>query len=421
MIPLIVVAATLFGYGLLSRRLSSTVVTGPMVFVAVGLILGPGVTDAVGLEVHSDLVQALLEGTLVIVLFTDAAVIDVRAVRRHLALPTRLLTIGLILTIAAGVLLAQLLFGELGFWGAAVIAITLAPTDAALGQAVVMNRDVPVAIRQGLTVESGLNDGVAVPLVSVAIAGVAGEITSVGSFATVFLQEIGIATVVGIGVGFVGAWLVTIFYERGWMTRTWRQISVPVLAIVGFAIATPLQGSGFIAAFVGGLVFGSIVRSRYHDICTFSEAISYLMTMISFLVFGIAILGPAVDTITWTITLYAFASLTVVRMVPVAIALIGAKFSWPTIAFAGWFGPRGLASLVFAGTVVAELDLVGTELTVTVIAATVGLSVLLHGLTSGPLASAYGRWVAGMMGDDPEAAEMGAEAPVRVRMQFPHD
>lgn len=417
MIGAIGIVVLVLGYALASRWLSKTPITGPMVFVLAGVLLGPGVFDTVDVQVSSELIQVLLEGTLVVVLFTDSAVIDIAAVRRHLTLPGRLLSVGLILTIAAGVLLADAMFGELGFWGAAVVAITLAPTDAALGQAVVTNRAVPGPIRQGLSVESGLNDGIAVPLLAVALAGTIGELQTVGEFLVVFAQQIGFAVLVGVAIGYLGARLMVLCSERGFMSEEWRQIAVPTVAVLCYLVATGLGGSGFIAAFVGGMVFGGQVRKLYPNVTRFSESLSYLMTMISFLVFGLVVLGPALSLLTWTIVTYAVLSLTVVRMIPVALSLIGAKLSAPTIAYVGWFGPRGLASLVFAGTIVAETDPVANQLTLTIIAATVGLSVLLHGLTAWPLSRAYGRWASEMDTSESEAGEMAPMAPVRVRMR----
>jgi NhaP-type Na+/H+ or K+/H+ antiporter len=411
------IVVLVLGYALASRWLSKTPVTGPMVFVLAGVLLGPGVFDIVKIEVSSELIQVLLEGTLIVVLFTDSAVIDIAAVRRHLTLPGRLLSVGMILTIAAGVLLADAMFGELGFWGAAVVAITLAPTDAALGQAVVTNRAVPGPIRQGLSVESGLNDGIAVPLLAVALAGTIGELQTVGEFLVVFAQQIGFAVLVGVAIGYLGAKLMVLCSERGFMSEEWRQIAVPTVAVLCYLAAAGLGGSGFIAAFVGGMVFGGHVRKPYPTVTRFSESLAYLMTMISFLVFGLVVLGPALSLLTWPIVIYAVLSLSVVRMVPVAISLIGAKLSFPTILYVGWFGPRGLASLVFAGTIVAETDPVANQLTLTIIAATVGLSVLLHGLTAWPLSRAYGRWASAMDVSKSEAGEMAPMAPVRVRMR----
>lgn len=417
----IAVILVLIGYALFSRWLAKTPITGPMIFVVAGVLLSSAVFDVVKIGVSSELIQVLLEGTLVVVLFTDSAVIDIAAVRKHLTLPGRLLGVGLILTIAAGLMLADLMFGELGFWGAAVVAITLAPTDAALGQAVVTNKAVPGTVRQGLSVESGLNDGIAVPLLAVALAGTVGEMQTIGEFAVVFAQQIGIAVLVGVAVGYIGGRLLAACFDRQLMSHTWRQIAVPTLAVLCYLVASGLSGSGFIAAFVGGMVFGRIVREEYEDITEFSESLSHLLTMMSFLVFGIVVLGPALSLVTMPIVVYAVLSLTVVRMIPVALSLIGANLSFPTIAYVGWFGPRGLASLVFAGTIVAETDPVANRLTLTIIAATVGLSVILHGLTAWPLSHAYGRWASGMDESDSDAGEMQPMAPVRVRMRMTED
>lgn len=388
-----------------------------MLFVVTGLVVGPEALDILAISLESEVIQVLLELSLVIILFTDAAIIDIRTVRQNLSMPTRLLTVGLIGTIALGIVVAQWLFGELGFWGAAVMAITLAPTDAALGQAVVTNSRVPVPVRLSLSVESGLNDGIAVPLLSIAIAGIAGEMVDGTGIATLFLQEIGIAVVVGVSIGLVGGWLVSKAFDAGWMSREWRQVAVPLLAVLCYFVAQPLHGSGFIAAFVGGLAFGFLVRKRYPGICTLSEATAYLLTMLSFFIFGAVILAPNLGQITLEVVIYAVASLTVVRMIPVAVAMIGSDFVWPTIAFLGWFGPRGIASLVFVGTVVAEVEEGSTEIIMTVVATTVGLSVLLHGLSAWPLSNIYGRWFESMEDEESMAEMMDVdELPLPVRL-----
>ncbi|KAA3635422.1 MAG: sodium:proton antiporter [Armatimonadetes bacterium] len=409
-----ILVGVILAYALFSKFLAKTPITGPIIFVLFGVLAGPEALDFITIDLTSDVIQVILEATLVIILFTDAAVIDVAAARRQLTIPSRLLTIGMIGTIAAGIALAAAMFGELGFWGAAVVAVTLTPTDAALGQAVVTNDMVPSPVRQGLSVESGLNDGIAVPFLAIAIAGASGEMTSGTGFLQLFLEEIGIAIVVGLTVGYVGGKLIALCSERGWMSREWRQTSVPIVALLCYLVATPLNGSGFIAAFVAGLAFGRLVRDPYPDICTLSESTSYLMTMLSFFLFGALILGPRITNITWEVMLYAIASLTIVRMIPVGIAMIGSRFTFRTVLFLGWFGPRGIASLVFAGTVVAEYDPVSTEITLTIVSATVALSVLLHGLSAWPLSNMYGSWAAAMDAES-DRGEMREVEEIRVR------
>ena len=422
MAGVVLLVAFVIGYALVSKFLSTTPLTGPILFTAFGLLAGPEALDVVTVELSSEVVQWLLEVTLVVILFTDAAIIDVRAVARNLFVPARLLTLGLLLTMAAGIAMSYVLFGDIGFWGAAVIAIVLAPTDAALGQAVVTNERVPQVIRQGLSVESGLNDGVVVPFLAIALAGAAGEMQTIAGIATVFFQEIGIALIVGLAIGWIGGKLMVASYERGWMTREWRQVSVPLLAALCFLIADPLHGSGFMAAFVGGLTFGHIVRERYADICTFSEAIAYLLTMLSFFLFGAVLLGPVTSAITWQVVVYAMASLSIVRMVPVAAALVGSKLARPTVAYVGWFGPRGIASLVFVGTVVVEAEPEAGATILTVVATTVGLSVLLHGLSAWPLSNLYANWYQRSQESEDEMMEAfeSEHIPVRSRVTASH-
>lgn len=386
------------GYALTSRLLGRSSVTGPMLFAGVGLfigvdLLGAGLTiEQFAVQVDSHVIQTLLEATLVIILFSDAVMIDYRAVRREAFLPGRLLGIGLPLTIVAGTLAALVLFPDLGFWGAAVIAIVLAPTDAALGQAVVANKEVPAMVRQGLGVESGLNDGIAVPFLTIAVAAAASEMQTAAGIASVFIEEIGFAIIVGLLVGAAGGFLAKKTSDLGWTAREGRQVLVVFLAILSFGVADGIGGSGFIAAFVGGLAFGTSVRKSYPEICHFSEGLAHLLTMLSFFVFGALILGPVTELITWRTIAYAVLSLTVVRMIPVFLALIGTGLRFPTQSFIGWFGPRGLASLVFIGTVVIDAAPVGSSEIVAVGSVTVGLSVLLHGITAWPASVRYARW-----------------------------
>ena len=395
---LALIVALFLGYALVSRRLEHSPVTGPMIFTGAGvlaalILVKQGASiGTLALDVRDDAIQILLEMTLVIILFSDAVLIDTRAIRKEAFLPGRLLGIGLPMTIVFGTIAAMLIVPGLGFWPAAVVAVILAPTDAALGQAVVSNERVPGLIRQGLGVESGLNDGIAVPFLTIAVAGAANEMQNSAEIVQVFVEEIGLAVVIGVVVGWLGAVAVRYAYEHGWMTRGWRQVSVVALAMLCFALADPIGGSGFIAAFVGGLVFGAKVRREYPDVCEFSEGVAHVMTMFAFLVFGVFILAPALGVVTWQIVLYAVLSLTIVRMVPVALSLIGTGLAWPTQLYIGWFGPRGLASLVFMGTVVVGADADQAAAILAVGATTVGLSVLLHGLSAWPASARYADW-----------------------------
>lgn len=381
-----------FGYALISRRLTTTMITGPIIFTLLGVIFATGFAQVITLELDSSLVQILLEGTLLIVLFSDAAAIDVRKARREASLSGRLLGIGLPLTVISGTLAALVFFDTLTFWEAAVVAVVLTPTDAALGKSIISNRSVPSVVRQAINVESGLNDGAVVPFLAITIAGALGEMQSGSDIVSVFVGEIGWAILAGVIVGWIGAKAILFAGKREWMSDTWRLIAALLLAIAAFAVASPLGGSGFLAAFVAGLTFGSIVRSTYPHISEFSEGTAELLTMVAFFVFGALILVPSFPLITWPMVGFALVVLTSGRMIPVAISMIGTRLKAPTVLYLGWFGPRGLASLIFAGTVVAEGDPQDAPIVLAIVATVVVMSVVLHGVSAVPLSKAYGRW-----------------------------
>ena len=391
---LAIVALALLGVAAVSRRLSGTPVTAAMLFVAIGLLVGPKVLDEIDLESSSSAVRTLAEATLALVLFCDASRIDLRQLRRAIGVPLRLLGIGLPLTIAIGAAAAAVVFAQLSITEAVILAIVLAPTDAALGQAVVTEPRVPQRIRQGLNVESGLNDGICVPLlfVAVAVADVDSEISGGRSPATLLLEEIGYGLIAGAAAGLLIAAIVIQAGRRDLIAPAWRQVIPVAGALLAYGTAVALHGSGFIAAFVAGMVFRGVLRRDPGDLNEFSEEVGGVLNGVTFVLFGAILLGPALGELSWELALYAVLSLTFVRMVPVAIAMLGSHARPPTLGFLGWFGPRGLASIVFAVIVVEESALPHEHLIVNAIYLTVGLSVFAHGISASALADRYARW-----------------------------
>ena len=365
-----------------------------MVFVAVGLLVGPEVLGEIDLESSSGTVRALAEATLALVLFCDASRIDLGQLRREVGVPVRLLGIGLPLTIALGALAAAAIFDRLSVEEAVILSIVLAPTDAALGQAVVTEPRVPGRIRQGLNVESGLNDGICVPLLfaAVAAADVQSAISEGRSAGTLLLEEIGYGVVGGVVGGLVAAAIVIYAGRRDLIASQWRYVIPGAGAALAYGTASALGGSGFIAAFVAGMTFRLALGRDPEHINELSEQVGNVLNGVTFLFFGAILLGPAVGELSWELALYAVLSLTVVRMLPVAIAMLGSHAQPPTLAFLGWFGPRGLASIVFAVIVIEESNLPHEHLIVLAIYLTVGLSVFAHGLSAAPLANRYARW-----------------------------
>ena len=388
-----VVAAFVFGFALISRRIENTAVTGPMIFVIAGLALGATDVLSEGATMDSVL-EVTAEVTLILLLFTDAIRIDLTALRRQALLPARLLGIGLPLTVAAGALIGWWIFPQFGLLEAALLAAVLAPTDAALGQAVVSNDRVPVRIRQALNVESGLNDGLAVPIVTVFIAlvGSGAEVETTGYWVGFVARQIGFGVLAGLIVGYVGGRLLDSFTSRGWVEGAFRQLATLAVGVAAFAGAVALEGNGFVAAFVAGLVFGEVARDHCEGAYDFAEDEGVLLALITFLFFGAGLVAGSIGELDWRIIAYAIASLTVVRMLPVAISVMGARLRPPTISYLGWFGPRGVASILFGLIVVEELGVDIAEEILVVVTWTVVLSVMLHGVSAAALSDRYADW-----------------------------
>ncbi|MFE3325453.1 cation:proton antiporter [Streptomyces sp. NPDC059176] len=398
----VVIGGVVAGYGALSRRLSTTVLSAPLVFVVSGLAIGPLGLDLLDRNRDPAVTRALLESALILVLFTDAAAIRIPDLRREEFLPVRLLLVGLPATMALGWLLAWPLLPGLGVWELALVAVVLAPTDAALGQQAVSNERVPALVRGGLKVESGLNDGLVLPFFVLALAA-AGESQGHPDVAVTFLRALLLSGAVGLVAGWGGASVLRWSVVQGRSSPDWRQFLTLAVPVMAYGVCVAAEGSGFIGAWIAGLAFGRRLRgapsgrgagpegSDPLQSVQFTDRLGLLLASVSFLVFGAVILGPVLQHLRWQMVVYAVISLTACRMLPVALALIGTGLRPASVGYIGWFGPRGLASLVF-GLIAFEEHLPGVELVSGVIAVTVGLSVLLHGASAPFLGVRYGDW-----------------------------
>ena len=414
------VGATLLCYAVIEGLLQRTAISGAIVFTAVGLLASTQVTGLIDVSGTGHAATTFLGLTLVVVLFTDAMAVNVTRWSREAPLPGRLLGIGLPLTIAVGWILAAPLFPGIGVWGAALIAAVLAPTDSALGLPVITNRRVPRLISHALNVEGGLNDGLALPFVTVFLALALQEEGAVGGghVLSVVLRALASAAI-GAAVGAAGTVLLRWSMHHGWSARHWRSVALLAMAVLAFALADQIEGSGFIAAWVAGLVAGLLSQGSLVEAQQTPEEVANLAISVSFVLFGALFLAPALEHATWSAVGYAVLSLTAIRMVPVAVSLLGAKLARPSIAYVGWFGPRGLASIVFAD-LVATSGLPKQSTIVTVVMLTVGLSVLVHGVTAQLGARRYGRWFARAIQVNPDLRE-GATAPsLKSRVRLTH-
>lgn len=393
MVELLFFFIILLVVAIFSRLIGKLPISFQMIFIIAGMFTGWLVTGYVDVTKppYSTIIFLIAEIALVLVLFSDASRVGLKALNNNLS--TRLLIIGLPLTIVLGVIVATLVFPGIPWWVAGIIGAALAPTDAALGQIVVQNKKVPERIRRTIEIESGLNDGGAVPFLLVFIAiGLAAEaFRPMGYFIQVALEQIGFGILVGLVVGLGGGWLVLKARNKGWITPNFQRIAFLALAILTFLIADEIGGSGFIAAFIGGLALGYVVKDVGEILIDFSETEGQLLNLTVFFLLGIVVI-PLLVNVTWQIIFYSVLSLTVIRMLTSAISLIGTKLNWDSVLFIGWFGPRGLASIVLAFLALEELKVFpGDSTFITVVFLTVLLSVFAHGLTASPLSKIYAR------------------------------
>ena len=386
---LVVVAATFLVWSLIVARVERWNLTAPMFFVIVGFSLMHWPFHVEALHLGSTAIREVAEITLAVVLFGDAARVSVSELRHDAAVPTRLLTIGLPLSMALGTVLAHLLLPGVGWWVCAVVGAAVAPTDAALGAAIVDDERVPERIRRILNVESGLNDGIATPFVKfflvAAVVGTSLETSSSGRA----VVELVVGAVGGVLIGAAGGWLLVRARAAGWTTASTTALGVTALALVAYAACIEAGGNGFVAAFVAGLAYGTITRHADEAALEFTHESGQLLSMVVWFLFG-AVMLPALAEATWHDIAFALAALTVARMVPVALALLGTGFDRATIVVLGWFGPRGLASVVFALLAYESLAPGDGLRVVTVITATVLFSVVLHGASAAPVGKRYG-------------------------------
>ena len=386
---LAILAAVVLIYSAAAGRVGRSWLSGPILFTGAGLVLGPAGLGVLELPLTAADLKILAEISLAMVLFTDAAHADLGVVRRAVGLPERLLLIGLPLTILLGFLIGLAVFPGLQVLEIALLAALLAPTDAALGAPVVANAGVPAATREALNLESGLNDGICVPVIIILLdfaIGTEMQGSTAWHIFSIVVEEI------GIGLVLTSVAVVVLRYASrlGWTSKHWLHIPVVALAGLCFTAAQALGGSGFIACFAGGLLFGFLERDRRLDLLGGAASTGEVLALLTWLAFGGPVLGRLLSQVTWPVVIYAVLSLTVIRMLPVFLSLAGTGMSAANKLFIGWFGPRGLASIVFA-VIVFDAGLPGRSTLAVTASFTVLLSVIAHGMTANPLVTAIQR------------------------------
>lgn len=393
-VVILIIALIVLFYGFISRKLAQFDISGPMVFTLLGLIFSPFGLNITAVEINAEFVTVLVEIALVLVLFSDAALLDLKLLRRSWRIPARLLFIGLPLTIIVGTAVAVWLFPEQPITYMLLLALLLTPTDAALGKAVVSDKKVPKMIRSSINVESGLNDGIVFPIVLTVVALITSGLSKAGDYGWVWYvaEQIVFGMLVGGIVGYLGAKLLNKAIQHNWVEESYQNLIPIALAILAFYLAELLSGNGFIAAFFAGLYIGNTSQQARDHIEEFAESEGELFILISFFLFGLAFVSRTLHDINVNVVIYALLSLTLLRMLPVVISLIGTKLDMASRVFIAWFGPRGIASILYVLIVAHEVgDTGGFEIVYAVVTLTILMSIFAHGFSAQPLANLYSK------------------------------
>lgn len=403
------IAAAVLLVASISGRLEKTIITVPIAIVAVGVLGG----WAFGFEIaFGEATTIFLELTLALVLFSDASRINLKALRSEHSWPQRMLLIGLPLAILLGAVVAALVL-DLPVGLALLLGVILAPTDAALAEPVLTSQELPERVKVTINVESGLNDGLALPALFIAIAVVqAEEGINAGEVVLLFAQQLGFGLIVGVVAGVFGGWLMGRVVATGWMSPSYEKIAILALALATFGATQLIGGSGFVATFVAGMVMAARCRARSR-LFEFAESEASILVLVAFLLVGVGpirelfLSPPPVEV--WVL---AGLSLVLVRPVSILISMSGEKAMFQTKALLGWFGPRGLASIVFLLTTAEEvIDL--PPVVPQAVLLTVGLSILLHGITASPAS----HWLVRSLArhEDVSIVELEEVTPMAVR------
>lgn len=381
-IILITIALGILVYTLLSKQMNRTPITMPMVFIGMGFILAISAMVDLGDE---KLFYWVAEATLALVLFADASRLSLQILNKQRALTIRMLLMGLPLMVLIGTATGVLLLPGWPLLEIALLATLLAPTDAALGQAVVTNRAIPEDIRASLNAESGLNDGFSLPLVLFLACAAVGSEHELQQSSWLFFtaQQIGLGLLAGGLIGALGGISMRWSQESECISAPLTGIAVLALAALVFFSAELIGGNSFIAMFVAGLSFGRYAGEHAEFAKEFIETDGQILTIFSFLFIGAILLPGAIEYINPLYIGLILFSLFIARPAAIWFSLLGTQTNTSTKLFLGWFGPRGLATALFAIFVLDEFDELqkGPEILAICVTA-VMLSAVLHGISA---------------------------------------
>jgi len=380
---LLIIGSLLAVAAALSGVMRGTILSISVLSVTLGIVLAA--TDVIAIDFDDAGVVELIELALVLTLIADGLVVDRELLARHWGPPARALVIAMPITLVLLALGAKLLFGDLSWAEAFLLGAVLSPTDPVVTSMVVTARRVPAQIRHTLNLESGLNDGLALPFVLffLVLATPGGD---AGGEAAELLGEAVFGALVGIVLGIAGGYLHRIV-PLG-VTPRFEGIYAVGFGLAAFGLADVTFGNGLIAAFLAGITLGYFEHEITERFVDFSENVSAIFQVLTFFVFGAIIVATTYDGSPWALVVFIAFALLVARPISVLLALAGTKLPRPQKAFIAWFGPKGVASMLFALLVLDE-GLTHGSLVFEVAAFVILGSILAHGLTD----TVGARWI----------------------------
>jgi len=409
-----------------SKRVRGTIISLPMLYTLFGLSVAMLFKDVIELTYDNHTVEFIAELTFVFVLVNDSSRVKLRNLSRSHILPLRILLLAVPLASALGALAGIVIFKQANIWALAALAVTLSVIDPSLSESAVENPKVPVRIRQALYVEGGLDDGIAMILILFCISFAESGLTGIGSgtFLKIIGLQVGSGILAGIVIGYLGSRYINWGKNSGWMSSQFQRFSWLALVLLTFIITEKLHGNGYIAAFVFGVISGNTIEKHESEsLYKYSEGENTILIMVTFILFGMVMLYPALQQISITTVLYALLSLTVLRMLPVAVSLIGTKLRLESVLYLGWFGPRGIASILLVYTILGiEKAAEHHEMIFNVVMTTVFFSIIAHGISAVPLSKWYAKRITelqqeGLAGVEtllvPELTTMSGKIPVK--------
>ncbi len=371
-------------YSVVSGLVKKWYTAPALIFVLFGIVLGPFMLDIIEGATDTASFTVVAQLALTLILFNQAAELDLDAVVRRGGITFRLLMIGIPLAIALGTLTALLLLPVMPVWEALCLAAIVAPTEVALIDALLDDERIPARIRHALSTESGFYDGFALAAMLAALA-LASERTDHDSarWGLFLVRTEGVSLLVGLAIGAIGGWVIARSRRRGWMSDTWAQLATLAIALVCFGAGERLHGSGFVAAFAGGLAFAFAARRvGIRQEMQVSDAAGQLLELMVFAMFGGYAVIVGWRNASWRVVAFAIIALVVVRLVAVSVALLRSEMPLHERLFIGWFGPRGIGTLVLGLLMINQGEIEQAPLITQVVAVTVTLSLVLHSATA---------------------------------------